>query len=333
MTKPQLSTKTILLSATVAILIIGSLFLPISYSPIPLLLPILIYVFIGFGIHIITGKAGLLNLGTAGFVAIGAYTYSILTSDIYPFQVGFWFGILISALFGSIFGFLLGIPTLGLKGDYFAIVTLGFGEIVQDVLKNMDVITKGTQGINPVANPTFFGIEINQTTPNLWFILLVSLIAIVYYLLKNLESSPIGRVWTALRHDELILGFLKVSVPMVKMKALTLGAGLSALGGALWTSFIGTSGEPSNYDFQISVIALCIIIIGGLGKLRGVLIGSLVMVGMNSVVLTKLSDWLTKVGAMSAERVWTSPNNWKYAFFGMVLILVMRYRHKEELRS
>ena len=137
--------------------LLGSLF-QIQGLLVRAFIPLFILTVLGYGNHLVTGKAKVLNLGSAGFMAIGAYTYSIASSDIYPFQLSFFPALITAALFGFAIGTFLGLPTLRLKGDYLAIVTLGFGEIIQDVLKNLDVITKGTQGINPVPSPALFQI-------------------------------------------------------------------------------------------------------------------------------------------------------------------------------
>lgn len=321
-----MKSKNFLILSILLAIPIPEIIFPNQFHFLSLLLPLLIFCFYGFGLHVVTGSAGLLNLGSCAFVAVGAYTFSILTSVIYPFQVGFWIGLLAATFAGAILGFVLCIPTLNLKGDYLAIVTLGFGEIIQDVLKNLDIITKGTQGINPVANPTFFGINIASSNHAGWYYLLVILLAMIYWILFNLEKSRVGRLWNAVKFDELAVSFQRISPIKIKIQAMCLGSSICALGGGLWVSYLGTSGEPGNYDFQLSIIILCMIIVGGLGNLKGVIIGSLVIVGMNSIVLVKLTDLLAQLGFMNTDQVWTSPNNWKYMFFGMVLILTARFR-------
>ncbi len=302
------------------------LLLPKGFSISPLLIPVLVYAILALGLNVVTGFTGLLNLGIAAFMAIGAYWYAILSCEIYPFQLGFWLATLVTIFIGASAGFVLGLPTLRLRGDYLAVVTLGFGEIVQDVLKNLEVITKGTQGINPLPQPNLFGFEFSSATPTPWYYLLLAVITVIYILLHNLENSRVGREWMAVRNDELAASCMGINPVRTKLYAFALGAALASLAGALWAAFLGSTGEPGNYDFQVSVIALCILIVGGLGRLNGVIVGALVMVGFNSIVLVKLTAMLADYGLVSTQNVFTTPNNWKYMVFGLALVLMMRFR-------
>ena len=302
------------------------LFFPESLHVSQALRTVLLFSLVGLGLTIVTGFTGMLMLGCAAFMAIGVYTYAIVTSPIYPFQIGFWFGILVSAFVSALSGLLLGIPAVRLKGDYLAIVTLGFGEIIQDLLRNLDVVTKGTQGINPLATPTLFAIEINSTTPLRWYYLLLSLVALSFLLVHNLQHSPIGRIWGAIRDDELAARSMGIPVRSMKLLALACGAALCGFSGALSAAALSSTGEPGNYDFNISIISLCIVIVGGLGSLRGVFVGALIMIGINSVVLTRLAEFLTASDGGSSTNVIANPINWKYLVFGLALILTMRLR-------
>ena len=186
---------------------------------------VVVYAILALGLNIVVGWTGLLHLGIAAFAAIGAYAYGILTCEIYPFQLGFWGGLAAAAAFGAVAGALLGAPTLRLRGDYLAIVTLGFGEIVQDALKNLDTITKGTQGINPLPGATVPGVsllssasqvaatkassvadgaavsgtdwlgwlQISNETPVRWYFLYLVVLAAIVFLCRNLEFSRLGR--------------------------------------------------------------------------------------------------------------------------------------------
>lgn len=287
---------------------------------------ILIFAILGIGLNLVTGYTGLLNLGAAAFMAIGAYAYGISTCDIYPFQLSFWSGAGVALVAGALVGALLGIPAMRLRGDYLAIVTLGFGEIVQDLLRNLEEVTKGTQGINPLPYPVLFGYELSGESTVGWYYLLLAILAVVALLSRNLTRSGVGRSWIAIREDELAARCMGVRILTMKLLAFSTSAALCSLAGALWVSMLGSTGEPGNYDFQISMIALCIIIVGGLGTLRGALGGAVVMMGLNSVVLAKLSDLLTRAGLSSTSWVYTSPSNWKYMLFGLALIVVMRVR-------
>jgi branched-chain amino acid transport system permease protein len=189
--------------AAFLVLPVADAFLPEAWRVASLMRPIFIFAILGLGLNIVTGYTGLLHLGVAAFMAIGAYAYGILTCDIYPFQLGFWKAVLIIPAFGAIAGAVLGLPTLRLRGDYLAIVTLGFGEIMQDILRNLDTITKGTQSINPLPDPTFFGYTLGVENYVPWYYLLLGFLAVVVLLNHNLEHSRVGRAWVSIREDEL----------------------------------------------------------------------------------------------------------------------------------
>jgi branched-chain amino acid transport system permease protein len=287
---------------------------------------VIVFAIMALGLNIVVGWTGLLNLGIAAFAAIGAYTFGILTCETYPFQVGFWWGILLAGLVGAFAGWLLGAPTLRLRGDYLAIVTLGFGEIVQDGLKNLEVITKGTQGINPLPAPSFFGMVLTSENNVQWFYLYLAILVVTVWLMRNLEFSRLGRQWFAVREDELAARCMAICPDKTKLKAFAAGAALAALSGALGASLLSSTGEPSNYDFQISILALCIVIVGGIGSITGVLLGAIVMVGLNVVVLPNIAESLQRNGIGSTSNVFSAPNNYKFLIFGLALVLMMRYR-------
>jgi branched-chain amino acid transport system permease protein len=294
--------------------------------------PIFILALLGLGLNIISGYAGMLNLGVAGLMAIGAYTYAILTCDIYPFYMlpplnyGSVFALLIALIVGAFVGLLLALPAIRLSGDYLAIVTLGFGEIVQSVIRNLDTITKGTQGINPLPPVSLFGVSVGSDSYLPQYYFLLAILTFVCLISKNVERSRFGQRWFAIRDDELAAKSLGIPTAKVKLLAFAAGAALCSLSGAVWAAYLGSSGEPGNYDFQLSVIALCIVIVGGLGSIRGVLLGAVVVGGFNSILLSKLSQYLSDVGIASGGNSILSPTNWKFMIFGLALILVMRVR-------
>ena len=287
---------------------------------------VVVFAILALGLNIVVGWTGLLNLGIAAFMAIGAYAFGILTSEIYPFQVGFWWGIVFAGAIGAFAGWLLGAPTLRLRGDYLAIVTLGFGEIVQDGLKNLPAITKGTEGINPLPEPTLAMVEVSGETPARWFYVYLAILAGIVFLCRNLEFSRLGRQWFAVREDELAARCMAIEPDKAKLKAFAAGAALAAIAGALYASHLSSTGEPSNYDFQVSILALCIVIVGGIGSITGVLVGAIVMVGLNNVVLPILTQTLQRNGIGSTGNVLSSPDNYKYLLFGLALVLMMRFR-------
>jgi branched-chain amino acid transport system permease protein len=287
---------------------------------------VVVFAILGIGLNIVVGWTGLLNLGIAAFMAVGAYAYGILTCEIYPFQVGFWPGIALAGAIGALAGFLLGAPTLRLRGDYLAIVTLGFGEIVQDGIKNLEPITKGTEGINPLPTPWLPFVEIGRETPVAWFFVYLAILAMIVFLARNLELSRLGRQLFAVREDELAARCMAIEPDKAKLKAFAMGAALAAIAGALFASGLSSTGEPANYDFQVSILALCIVIVGGIGSITGVLVGAIVMVGLSNVLLPNLTQALQRSGIGSTGSVFASPDNYKYLIFGLALVLMMRYR-------
>ena len=319
--------------AVAAIIPLLELALPADWRIGDKLRPIFIFSLLGLGLNLLTGFTGLLNLGVAAFMALGAYSYAILTCDIYPFRLGFWSATAVTLVVGLVAGLLLGLPTLRLRGDYLAIVTLGFGEIMQDTLKNLDVITKGTQGINPLPPPTLLGYTFHSERWELWYYLLLAILAVVVLLNRNLERSRVGRAWISIREDELAAACMGIVPMKPKLLAFALGAAQCALAGALYACMLGSSAEPGTYDFQISVMTLCIVIVGGMGNVGGVLLGALLIMGFNSIVLESLSNFLKGHGLVSTANVFTSPSNWKYMVYGLALILMMRFRPEGLLPS
>lgn len=275
---------------------------------------------VALGLNILVGHTGLLNLGVGAFMAIGVYVYSILTSDSYPFCLHPWLALVAAGTAGAGAGVVLGLPTMRLAGDYLAIVTLGFVEIVKDCLLNLEPITKGVQGINPVPSLAFPGLADGSWRSAYWIGL--GFLTIATIACRNLRRSRTGRAWVAVRDDELAARCCGVSTQLAKLGAFATCAACAALGGGLYAASLQSSLDPGQYGFQLSVVALCAVIIGGLGSIPGVLIGSLIMFGLNGIVLKKLADALQGGGG----NVLAAPGNWKYLLFGLALVLVMRYR-------
>ena len=281
---------------------------------------------LSLGLTVITGFTGLLHLGVIAFMAIGVYVYAIATCPIYPFQIGFWPGLVLATIGGAIAGFLLGLPTMRLRGDYLAIVTLGFGEIVQDCLKNLEVVTKGTTGINPLPPPTLPGMGDllgGSHTYRPTYYLYLTLLVLAVVVVRNLKRSRTGRAWLAIREDELAARAMGIGVAKQKLAAFSVAAALCAFAGALFAALRGTSIEPGYYDFQNSVMVVASVIIGGLGSLSGALLGALLIFGFNLIILGKIADAL---GHHASTNVMADPKNWKCLIFGVVLVLMMRFR-------
>jgi branched-chain amino acid transport system permease protein len=251
-----------------------------------------LYVLLGLGLNIVVGFAGLLDLGYVGFFAIGAYTVAILTSPSYPFGWPFWVALPIAMLMAAFAGTLLGIPVLRLRGDYLAIVTLGFGEIIRIILK-FNPYTGGPQGILNVAAPTFtipiigYTVEFNSSTP-FWYLIFFTCIIVAFIALR-LNDSRTGRSWTAMREDEDASEAMGVDTTRAKLLAFGIGALFAGLAGAIYASRQQHI-FPDDFTLLISINALALIIIGGLGSIPGVIIGAIVLIGLPEI-LRPISDY------------------------------------------
>jgi branched-chain amino acid transport system permease protein len=257
-------------------------------------------------------------------MAIGVYVGAILTCNVYPFQIGFWGALLVAPVVCAAAGLLLGSPTLRLRGDYLAIVTLGFGEIVQDVLKNLPTVTKGTQGINPVPPPEIFGARLPATVYEPWYFLYLGILVVLVILIRNLEYSRLGRQWMSIREDELAATCMGINPVKAKLMAFAIAAAVCGVAGVLYAAKLGTTAEPTTYDFSVSITVLCIAIVGGMGSIRGVLVGSGIVMGFE-ILLKKATEEIQRHSA-GGQSVFMTPTNWKYLVFGLALVLMMRFR-------
>ena len=286
------------------------------------LVPVLTFAIVALGLNIVVGFTGLLHLGAAAFMAVGAYAFAILTAPAYPFQVGFWCGLGLATGAGALAGLLLALPTMRLRGDYLAVVTLGCGEIVKELLKNLAPITKGPQGINPLPPPALGPWTPGPTEPAASWWLYLLILAVVVVVNLNLRRSRLGRAWTAVREDELAARAMGVEAAAAKRSAFAFGSAFCALGGAMMASF-STGVEPATYDFQMSIIVLCIVVLGGMGSVAGVLVGSAAIMGFNQVGLPLITRLL---GGGAEAHPLLDANNWKFMIFGLVLVVMMRCR-------
>jgi branched-chain amino acid transport system permease protein len=240
-----------------------------------ILISALIYVVLGLGLNITVGLAGLLDLGYVAFFAVGAYSYPLLYEH---FGVTFWLALPIGAALGALFGLLLGFPILRLRGDYLAIVTLGFGSIVKIVLENWGDFTHGPSGIANIPRPGFFGVEMNltQATTYVYYIMIV-LVLITILVTNRLKDSRIGRAWIALREDEIACVAMGIDMAKTKLSAYALGAAWAGLVGVIFaakTTFI----NPASFTFMESAIILSIVVLGGMGSIFGVIIGAFILI-------------------------------------------------------
>ncbi len=240
-----------------------------------------LYVMLGIGLNVVVGLAGLLDLGYAAFYAIGAYTYALLASPHFDIHIPFWLCIPICIALASLGGALLGLPVLRMRGDYLAIVTLGFGEIIRIVLNNLDPITNGPRGLLRIDPPSLFGYQIRE--PMAWYFLILFGIFLSFAFFHRLNNSRIGRAWLALREDQDVAAMMGIDVWKYKLLAFSVGASFAGLGGIIFAARQGAI-FPENFSLIVSINVLCIIILGGMGSIRGVILGSFVLVGLPEVL-------------------------------------------------
>jgi branched-chain amino acid transport system permease protein len=283
----------------------------------------LIYVILGLGLNIVVGFAGLLDLGYVGFYAVGGYTYALLNQY---FGLSFWECLPLAALASATFGFLLGFPVLRLRGDYLAIVTLGFGEIIRLLLNNLTSITGGPDGISGIPKPTVFGFEMARhasvegakTFHELmgWeysgehmviylYLLALVLVAFTLFVTSRLLRMPMGRAWEALREDEIACRSLGLNPTRVKLSAFTLGASFAGLAGAFFAARQGLV-TPESFTFIESALILAVVVLGGMGSQLGVVLAA--------ILLTALPE----VARGFAE--------YRMLIFGLVMVLMMMWR-------
>ncbi len=255
---------------------------------------ILIYVLLGLGLNIVVGLAGLLDLGYVGFYAVGAYTYALLSHYL---GWSFWICLPLAGMAAATFGFLLGFPVLRLRGDYLAIVTLGFGEIIRLFLRNLTDITGGPNGISSIPKPTFFGlsfdrsaaegmqtfheyfgIDYNPVSKVVFLYLVALLLALAaLFVINRLLRMPIGRAWEALREDEIACRALGLNPTIIKLSAFTLGAAFAGFAGSFFAARQGLV-TPESFTFIESAIILAIVVLGGMGSQLGVILAAIVMI-------------------------------------------------------
>jgi branched-chain amino acid transport system permease protein len=296
------------------------------------LVNIYIFAILTLALNLQVGYAGLLQLGIAAFFAIGAFSTGILTVEKYPFQIGFWGAVIAAPLIAGLSGLALGAPTIRLRGDYLAIVTLGFGEVVRVVLLNLESITDGPRGLNPIPEPWLpswlVGSEAQVTGRasflTMYYVALLLLVALVV-VFNNLERSRLGRAFVALREDELASACMGLNPTRSKLFAFSIGAAIAGLAGALYATNLTTTAEPNTYDFSYSIMVLCCLIIGGLGSLRGVLLGAFVLLGFDNVISPLLTSLMQR-GSQGSNSVFLTFSNWRWLIFGLALVLMMRFR-------
>jgi branched-chain amino acid transport system permease protein len=299
------------------------------------LVNIFIFGLLALALNLQVGYAGLLQLGIAAFFAIGAMTTGVLAVEKYPFQLGFWGSLVFAPAAAAGIGLLLGAPMLRLRGDYLAIVTLGFGEVVRVVLLNLENVTDGPRGLNPVPEPWLpqvlsdwlsgSGTATEGTLKSMYYLSLLILAAAVI-VFRVLERSRIGRAFVALREDELAASCMGLDPTRIKLAAFAGGAALAGIAGCLYATNLTTTAEPNTYDFNYSIMVLCCLIIGGLGSVRGALLGAALLLGFDNVLSPLLTRLLQSALGGDSTSVLASFTNWRWLVFGTALVLMMRLR-------
>jgi branched-chain amino acid transport system permease protein len=263
----------------------------------------LMYVMLGLGLNIVVGQAGLLHLGYVAFYAVGAYTYALLN---YHFGIGFWMALPLGAIAATLFGILLGFPVLRLRGDYLAIVTLGFGEITRLILENWNDFSFGPSGIAGIPRPGFFGQELNLNEATIYlYYLMIVLCLFAIFVINRLQNSRIGRAWLALREDEVACQAMGVDTTMAKLTAFALGSTWAGLAGVIFaakTTFV----NPASFTFLESAMILSIIVLGGMGSILGVAIGAFILI-LAPEYLRAFSDY-------------------RMLLFGIIMVMMMVFR-------
>jgi len=257
------------------LLIILPLFLNDYYRDIMTLTGM--YVVLALGLNIVVGQAGLLNLGYVAFYAIGAYTYAILSTT---FGLSFWSGLAAGGLVAAVFAVLLGMPTLRLRGDYFAIVTLGLGEITRIILNNWDSVTGGPNGIAKIGRPVIAGYEFHTTLDFYYLILLLMMMTI--FAMHRLIASRIGRAWIAIREDEVAAEAMGVNTYRMKLLAFVIASAWAGIVGVFFSAKMAFV-SPESFTFFESVLILCMVVLGGMGSIPGIILGALLLITLPEI--------------------------------------------------
>jgi branched-chain amino acid transport system permease protein len=236
-----------------------------------------IYIVLALGLNIVVGQAGLLNLGYVAFYAIGAYTYAILSTTL---GLAFWPGLLAGATVAALFAFIIGLPTLRLRGDYFAIVTLGLGEITRIILNNWDGLTGGPNGISRIGRPVLAGYSLHSTL-DFYYVILV-IVVITVFAMKRLMTSRIGRAWIAIREDEVAAEAMGINTFRLKLLAFVVGSALAGLTGVFFAAKMAFV-SPESFTFSESVLILCMVVLGGMGSIPGIVLGALLLITLPEI--------------------------------------------------
>jgi branched-chain amino acid transport system permease protein len=292
---------------------------------------ILIYVMLGWGLNVVVGLAGLLDLGYVAFYAVGAYSSALLAKT---FGLSFWLCLPLAGILAALWGVLLGFPVLRLRGDYLAIVTLAFGEIIRLVLINWVDVTNGNAGISGIPRPTFFGAPFNATDQGFaasfgldfsphhrvvfLYYLILALALLTAFATSRLRRLPVGRAWEALREDEIACRSLGIDTVATKLTAFAIGAMFGGFAGAFFAARQGFI-SPESFVFMESAVILAIVVLGGMGSQIGVAIAAIVMIG--GTELLRELDWMKSVFGAAFD-----PTQYRMLLFGLAMVLMMLWK-------
>ncbi len=292
---------------------------------------ILIYVMLGWGLNIVVGLAGLLDLGYVAFYAVGAYSFALLAKT---FGLPFWILVPIAGILASFWGILLGFPVLRLRGDYLAIVTLAFGEIIRMVIINWTALTNGYAGIGGIPRPSFFGIPFNADDNGfaavfglpfsplyrvifLYYVIL-ALALVTAFVTVRLRRLPVGRAWEALREDEIACRSLGINTTNTKLTAFAMGAMFAGFAGSFFAARQGFI-SPESFTFLESATILSIVVLGGMGSQIGVAIAAIAMIGGTEI--SRELDFLKEIFGSTFD-----PTQYRMLIFGFAMVLIMVWR-------
>jgi ABC-type branched-subunit amino acid transport system permease subunit len=282
-----------------------------------------VFVLLALGLNIVVGLAGLLDLGYAAFFAIGAYTYAYGASPFSGVHAPFLVMLILGALVAATFGVLLGAPTLRLRGDYLAIVTLGFGEIVPIVFLNADKYTEGTNGIGGLYIPDLPFVEFSLLNPWPFYVLMAIIVTVTIVLIYRLQESRIGRAWMAIREDELAAASSGLNTVTTKLLAFALGASTAGFAGVFNASKL-TLVSPDQFLSTVSFSILAMVVLGGMGNIWGVALGAFVIYTIQVVLLKQLNTFFEELHVPILQDI--NFVQYQFLLYGIALVVMMLFR-------
>jgi ABC-type branched-subunit amino acid transport system permease subunit len=282
-----------------------------------------VFILLAMGLNVVIGMAGLLDLGYAAFFAIGAYFFAYGASSFTGIHGPFLLLLVLGAVCAALFGIVLGAPTLRLRGDYLAIVTLGFGEIVPILFLNLDKYTAGTNGITGVDRPNIFGYQFGGIEQTPYYLLMVITVTLTMVLLYRLQDSRVGRAWMAIREDELAAAANGINTVTTKLLAFAIGATTAGFAGVINASKL-TIVDPTQFLFTVSFTILVMVVLGGMGNIWGVAAGAFIIYIIQVVVLKQLTGFFDRVQIPLLSDI--NFVQFQFLLFGLALVLMMLVR-------